>query len=127
MQKNDTAEQVSSILPLGQQDFRGIFSKIEYAVAIACQLHESYLPATLADSNSSRNELDELLDRLQATTVDMLPFTLGENSLVWVYSTAALRSRRADHKSFFALRLAELQKRSGFSGYDAIHMEVNWP
>lgn len=105
-------------LSLNQKDLFEIFSAIESAVAQACHIYtlptsSSPLESGNTDSDSSSDELNKLLDRLQATVVKVPPYALGENSLTWVYFTAASRSKRIDHSAFFVARFAELLQRIG--------------
>ncbi|KAH8130484.1 hypothetical protein LI328DRAFT_153130 [Trichoderma asperelloides] len=105
-------------LSLNQKDLFEVFSAIESAVAQACHIYA--LPASSpplessnTDSDSSSDELNKLLDRLQATVTKVPPYALGENSLTWVYFIAASRSKRIDHSAFFVARFAELLQRIG--------------
>lgn len=92
---------------------------MESAVAQACHIHRLHPPGSSSHENppALAHKLDNLLDDLRSTMIKIPPFTPGDNCLAWVCSVAALRSTKAEHKSFFTLRLAELQQRAGFPGY----------
>ncbi|KAK4062478.1 transcriptional regulator family: Fungal Specific TF [Trichoderma aggressivum f. europaeum] len=105
-------------LSLNQKDLFEVFSSMESAVAQACHIYS--LPTTSSpfessgsDSDSSSDDFNKLLDKLQITVRKIPPYSLGENSLTWVYFVAASRSRRIDHNAFFVARLAELLQRIG--------------
>ncbi|KAL6910086.1 hypothetical protein GGI43DRAFT_826 [Trichoderma evansii] len=105
-------------LSLNQKDLFEIFSAIESAVAQACHIYtlpvsSTPLESASTDSDSSSDELNKLLDRLQTTVTKVPPYALGENSLTWVYFVAASRSKRIDHSAFFVARFAELLQRIG--------------
>ncbi|PTB43704.1 hypothetical protein M441DRAFT_136082 [Trichoderma asperellum CBS 433.97] len=105
-------------LSLNQKDLFEVFSAIESAVAQTCYIYalpasSSPLESSNTDSNSSSDELNKLLDRLQATVTKVPPYALGEHSLTWVYFIAASRSKRIDHSAFFVARFAELLQRIG--------------
>ncbi|KAL7929220.1 hypothetical protein V8C35DRAFT_201013 [Trichoderma chlorosporum] len=105
-------------LSLNQRDLYEVFSSLESAMAQACHIYtlpttSSPLESNGSDSESSSDDLNRLLDKLQITVRKIPPFSLGENSLTWVYFVAALRSRRIDHSAFFVARFAELLQRIG--------------
>lgn len=106
------------MLSLNQKDLFEIFSAIESAVAQACHIYT--LPASSIaieisspGSDSSHDDLNKMLDRLQVTVTKIPPYALGENSLTWVYFIASSRSKRIDHSAFFVARFAELLQRIG--------------
>ncbi|PTB67750.1 hypothetical protein BBK36DRAFT_1168125 [Trichoderma citrinoviride] len=105
-------------LSLRQKDLYEVFSAIESAVAQACHIYSlptasSPLESSGSESESSSDDSDALLDRLQVTVRKIPPYALGENSLTWVYYVAASRARRIDHSAFFVARFAELLQRIG--------------
>lgn len=115
--ENQTADG-KQILSLNQKDLFETFSAIESAVAQACHIYTMPVSSTpieisSPDSDSSYDDLNKLLDRLQATVAKIPPYALGENSLTWVYFIAASRSKRIDHSAFFVARFAELLQRIG--------------
>jgi hypothetical protein len=94
---------------------------VQSAVAQACHIYNEFPAADSLKRSwdfSSPATLDSLLDQLQSVVITIPPFTPGENSLTWVYSTAVSRSVQPQHKTFFTLRLAELMSRTGFSDLD---------
>lgn len=116
--KEGTAADGKQMLSLNQKELFEIFSAIESAVAQACHIYR--LPASNISieisspgSDSSYDDLNKMLDRLQATVTKIPPYALGENSLTWVYFIAASRSKRIDHNAFFVARFAELLQRIG--------------
>lgn len=116
--KENHAADGKQLLSLNQKDLFEIFSAIESAVAQACHIYTlptSSTPIEISspDSDSSYDDLNKLLDRLQATVAKIPPYALGENSLTWVYFIAASRSKRIDHSAFFVARFAELLQRIG--------------
>lgn len=105
-------------LSLNQKDLSEIFSSLESAMAQACHIYtlpttSSPLESSGSDSESTSDDVNRLLDRLQVTVRKIPPFALGENSLTWVFFVAASRSRRIDHSAFFVARFAELLQRIG--------------
>lgn len=105
-------------MSLKQKDLYEMFSAMESAMVQACHIYtlptiSSPLEGSGSDSESSSDDVDKLLDRLQSTVRKIPPFALGENSLTWVYFVAASRSRRIDHSAFFVARFAELLQRIG--------------
>ncbi|KAL7949763.1 hypothetical protein V8C42DRAFT_220584 [Trichoderma barbatum] len=105
-------------LSLDQKDLYEVFSSLESAMAQACHIYSlpttsSPLESSGSDSESASDDVNRLLDKLQITVRKIPPFSLGENSLTWVYFVAASRSRRVDHSAFFVARFAELLQRIG--------------
>ncbi|EHK49310.1 hypothetical protein TRIATDRAFT_92385 [Trichoderma atroviride IMI 206040] len=95
--KENHAADGKQMLSLNQKDLFEIFSAIESAVSQACHIYTiptSSTPIEISspDSDSSYDDLNKLLDRLQATVVKIPPYALGENSLTWVYFIAASRN-----------------------------------
>jgi hypothetical protein len=115
-----TEQQQQATPQRSQPDLRTSLMNIQSAVTQACHIYNEF-PATdslKCNPDSSSSTLDSLLDRLQSVVITIPPFTPGENSLTWVYSTAVSRSVQPQHKIFFTLRLAELMRRTGVSDTD---------
>ncbi|KAI5463909.1 hypothetical protein BGZ63DRAFT_353811 [Mariannaea sp. PMI_226] len=106
-----------------------IFLALETAMAQACQLYRliptTNLPGNNHISTAQLTEAGRLLDKLQSTVHNVPPFSLGENSLVWVYYVAATRSAQIHHRTFFASRLAELLHRIGHDNVNDILAKSN--
>lgn len=118
LSKDRQASDGKQVLSLKQKDLYEVFSSMESAMAQACHIYSlpttsSPLDSSGSDSDSSSDDLNRLLDKLQITVRKIPPYSLGENSLTWVYFVAASRSRRIDHNAFFVARLAELLQRIG--------------
>jgi hypothetical protein len=118
LSKDRQATDGKQALSLNQKDLYEIFSSMESAMTQACQIYTlptttSPLESSDSDSESSFGNVNRMLDRLQTTVAKIPPFSLGENSLTWVYFVAASRSRRIDHSAFFVARFAELLQRIG--------------
>lgn len=118
LSKDRQASDGKQLLSLNQKDLFEVFSSMESAMAQACHIYSlpttsSPLDSSGSDSDSSSDDLNRLLDKLQNTVRKIPPYSLGENSLTWVYFVAASRSRRLDHNAFFVARLAELLQRIG--------------
>lgn len=104
---------------------------MESAMAQACHIYSlpttsSPLDSSGSDSDSSSDDLNRLLDKLQSTVRKIPPYSLGENSLTWVYFVAASRSRRLDHNAFFVARLAELLQRIGHDRVNELLAGLIW-
>lgn len=104
---------------------------MESAMAQACHIYtlpttSSPLDSSGSDSDSSSDDLNRLLDKLQTTVRKIPPYSLGENSLTWVYFVAASRSRRLDHNAFFVARLAELLQRIGHDRVNELLAGLIW-
>ncbi|KAL3465838.1 hypothetical protein BJX64DRAFT_251997 [Aspergillus heterothallicus] len=89
-----------------------VFTLIQSAVTQACTLYT--LSFTDSGQESSLSEINILLDGIKSTASQVPEYALGENSLVWVYSTAMSKSTQPDHQAFFTSRLAELLRRLGY-------------
>lgn len=105
----------SSDMPNSYTNIHAIFSNIQHAVAQACTLFNARPRNGVWTNNPNTISADigSLLDGIQSTVIHIPPFSLGENTLVWVYSVAASRSASPRHFAFFTSRLAELLSRTG--------------
>ncbi|KAL2852941.1 hypothetical protein BJY01DRAFT_83150 [Aspergillus pseudoustus] len=89
-----------------------IFSLIQSAVVRACTLYNFLSIDT--EQTSATSEINLILDDIKSTASRVPEYSLGENSLVWVYQIAISKSTQPDHQAFFTSRLAELLRRIGY-------------
>ena len=70
--------------------------------------HQASEPGNLVWEQDTLDQLESMLRTLQTTIKDVIPFALGENTLVWVYYIAATRSVSTEHRAFFTSKLADI-------------------